>query len=298
MGPRYVLPAGVRSRALAADPADPALSPQGQPGFAGFPVSSGAPQGLWVAGDPSTGRVRAEAPGPARAWRAGRRAGQDQAAAVTGVRSPVRPLTAACSPAGTSWAKGRPGVWRPAGPPGDEGEGLGAACLGVGARGAWQGGCRAPPEPPPDAAPCPLPQGEKGEPGMVYGPDGHGLAPAPKGAKVRRPPGPAHWLVSEGWGPRALPACPCPSHGGRQVPALAQEEAQRAPWGALAAPPLAGDPQTGPWAGPGAAGPRPQVVTGIGLQGPRRPQGCWGWTPGPVRTWRPHLASYLRSGSP
>lgn len=32
-------------------------------------------------------------------------------------------------------------------------------------------------------------QGEKGEPGVVFGPDGRVLAPAQKGAKVRQLPG-------------------------------------------------------------------------------------------------------------
>lgn len=41
-------------------------------------------------------------------------------------------------------------------------------------------------------------QGEKGEPGAVFGPDGRALAPSLKGAKVSRPPGPGFSPLVQG----------------------------------------------------------------------------------------------------
>lgn len=126
---------------------------------------------------------------------------------------------------------------------------------------------------------------------MVYGPDGRGLAPAHKGAKVRRPPGPARCPASKGSGPRTSSACPCHSHGvtaggcdsaspgtavGGGVPALARAEAQRAPWGG----PCPGSPSPGrrppdrPMGGSGrAAGPRPLGVRGRWPAGAPKPPG-------------------------
>lgn len=60
-------------------------------------------------------------------------------------------------------------------------------------------GVKDPPSPEPASClPPALFQGEKGEPGPVFSPDGSMLAPAQKGAKVSRVPGTAHLCPGRG----------------------------------------------------------------------------------------------------
>lgn len=143
---------------------------------------------------------------------------------------------------------------------------------------------------------------------MVYGPDGRGLAPAHKGAKVRRPPGPARCpcpragvpepclpvLVIAVVGGPELPAGGC---CGRRGPGPCSGGSPQAPWGA----PCSGSPSPGrqppdrPMGGSGrAVGPRP--LGGHWPAGAPKPPGLLGVDPRPGENMAAPPASCPRSG--
>lgn len=243
--------------------------------------------------------------------------------------------------AGTSRAEGRPGLQRPAGPPGTQGEGpvqghrvtaqgegrrarelgvdaplvfsldlpeapltalrpgLSRRCrgrftAGLGGREACSCGTGLPYPPPPF-------QGEKGEPGMVFSPDGRALTSAQKGAKVRGRLGPAGTLRPAWPGQRGLGAVETAQRG------LSSERGSSCPCVGASAEGLWKLPQPGPLARPSVPlpprwreGPRgpsePAARISLGLAGPsffsarqRSPHcrgagGSWGPWPGP-RLW-------------